>query len=77
MVAVSIGNGSLFLEWSGTRTGKVCTQPLGADGQLLVDQLAFVLPDGVVLHTRATYVLRRDGEEWWIAYSHLSLPRSS
>ncbi|HEX5922408.1 MAG TPA: nuclear transport factor 2 family protein [Baekduia sp.] len=51
-------------------------QPLGADGQLLTGRIAFTLPDGTVLHTRATYVLRHDGGDWRIAHSHLSLAQT-
>ena len=48
-------------------------QPLGTGGQLLTGRIAFTLPDGIDLHTRATYVLRRDDGDWRIAHSHLSL----
>lgn len=51
-------------------------QPLGTDGQLLTGRIAFTLPDSSVLRTRATYVLRRDGGDWRIAHSHLSLAQA-
>lgn len=53
------------------------TEQLGDDGQLLTGRVAFVMSDGTILHARATFVLRRDGEDWRIAHSHVSLPQSS
>jgi ketosteroid isomerase-like protein len=50
-------------------------QPLGADGQLLSGRISFVVSDGNVVATRATYVLRRDGDDWRIVHSHLSIPQ--
>jgi hypothetical protein len=51
-------------------------QPIGADGQLLTGRIAFVLPDGTILETRATYVLQRQNDDWRIVHSHLSIPQS-
>jgi ketosteroid isomerase-like protein len=48
-------------------------QPLGADVQLLTGRISFILSDGTVLGTRATYVLRRDHDDWRIVHSHLSI----
>lgn len=48
-------------------------QRLGEGGQLLTGRIAFVLPDGTVLGTRATYVLRREDGDWRIAHSHVSI----
>jgi ketosteroid isomerase-like protein len=50
-------------------------QSLGTDGQLLTGHISFVLPDGNVIATRATYVLRRDRHNWRIVHSHLSIPQ--
>jgi ketosteroid isomerase-like protein len=50
-------------------------QPIGADGQLLTGRICFVLPDSSVIATRATYVLRRERDDWRIVHSHLSIPQ--
>ncbi|MDX6644600.1 MAG: hypothetical protein QOK40_327 [Miltoncostaeaceae bacterium] len=52
-------------------------QPLGGDGLLLAGRIAFVLGDGTVLNARASFALRRDGGDWRIVHSHLSLPQGS
>lgn len=46
---------------------------LGEEAVLLYGRLSFVLPDGQIFPTRASYVLRREGSEWRIAHSHLSV----
>jgi hypothetical protein len=51
-------------------------QKIGPDAQLLTGRIAFVLLDGTVLGTRASYVLRRDHGDWRIAHSHLSIPQA-
>jgi ketosteroid isomerase-like protein len=61
--------GQLRADWS------LRAQPLGADGLLLIGRISFVLADGNVIGTRATYVLRRDGDDWRIVHSHLSVPQ--
>jgi hypothetical protein len=49
---------------------------LGDDALLLVGRISFVLSDGTVIPARATHVLRREGTDWRIAHSHLSVARS-
>ena len=61
--------GQLRADWD------VRAQPLGADGQLLTGRISFILADGNVVGTRATYVLRHDGDDWRIVHSHLSIPQ--
>lgn len=46
---------------------------LGEDAVLLYGRLSFVLPDGQIFPTRASYVLRRESPGWRIAHSHLSV----
>jgi hypothetical protein len=50
-------------------------QTIGSDSQLLTGRITFVLPDGAVIATRATYVLRREAGDWRIAHSHISVPQ--
>ena len=61
--------GQLRADWN------LRAQSLGADSQLLTGRISFVLPDGNVIDTRATYVLRRDRDNWQIVHSHLSIPQ--
>ena len=63
--------GDCRLDW------KLRPVELDADAALLVGELSFVLPDGAIFVTRATYVLRREHEAWRIAHSHLSMPTDS
>ena len=62
--------GQLRADW------QLRAQPLGADGLLLTGAIAFILPDGNVIATRATYVLGRERDDWRIVHSHLSIPHS-
>ena len=61
--------GQLRADWN------LRAQSLDADSQLLTGHISFVLPDGNVIATRATYVLRRDRDNWQIVHSHLSIPQ--
>ena len=62
------GGGEFRLDWN------LRPVALDADAALLVGTLNFVLSDGAIFPTRATYVLRREDSAWRIAHSHISLP---